>query len=102
MLEERGRVLLILGGGDHRVHRRAIDGTIDRQRQQLSASFGAEQFDLQLLWLMRGPETLDQQTRAIVEANDATSVVVGGVLGGLVYRTLAGDPPAPAITGEPI
>jgi aquaporin Z len=28
--------------------------------------------------------------------------IVGGILGGLVYRTIAGDPPAPAMTGDPI
>jgi len=28
--------------------------------------------------------------------------IVGGLLGGFVYRALAGEPPAPPITGEPI
>jgi aquaporin Z len=28
--------------------------------------------------------------------------IVGGILGGLIYRTVAGDPPAPAVTGDPI
>jgi aquaporin Z len=28
--------------------------------------------------------------------------IAGGILGGFIYRAIAGDPPAPAVTGEPI
>jgi aquaporin Z len=28
--------------------------------------------------------------------------VLGGIVGGVIYRLMAGDPPAPAVTGEPL
>jgi len=56
--------------------RGALDSAVDRERVQTGTGVGAEQLDLEFIRLVRGPEALDLQPGAVLEADEPAGVVV--------------------------
>ena len=80
--------------------RHPVLGLEQLERAELRAGLVSEQFDLQLIGLVRRPETLDLKARAIFKADKAAGVIVRSVLLVRALRHLPKTPIAPAARAE--
>ena len=80
--------------------RHPVLGLEQLERVELRAGLVSEQFDLQLIGLVRRPETLDLKARAIFKADKAAGIIVRSVLLVRALRHLPKTPIAPAARAE--